>query len=286
MNRAFLTLSLLCTLLTTAVAADQPLDKVLTNRYHDKVLALRQPFQSDDQQYDSDGKPLIVAPAGPWTIYRAVVVKKIAIDPDTLRLECRRVVYIFKISQLAPIQTNESVRITVRLKSPSPSEDEAGRLLNSIFMFSDEDIINSVPSYWRPYLTKAPAKAGVGGDEASQDRTKDCSTTLLATDHSECEAKVYRLGEAGVTAPKALFQYNPEFSEYARKLHVHGVVGVNITIDSAGQVTDMTIVKPMGAGLDEQAVNAISSWRFAPAMKNGQPVAVAVYIEMDFSWNY
>lgn len=273
---------LVCALMTAAGAADLQLDKVLTDRYHDKVLALRQPFQSNYQEYDADGKPLMVAPVGPWTIYRGVIVKKITIDRDKLRLEAKRVVYIFKKDHLAPFQSDERVRITVESKSPLSSEDDAGRLLDSIFMFDDEDIINSAPSYWRAYLrhpatTKPFAKTERSSDDPSQNRVVDCSPTL-----PDCGTKVFRLGDPGVTAPKRLFVPDPEFSEYARKLHVEGVVGLNITIDASGQVKDVTIVKPMGAGLDEKAVDTVSRWRLAPATKDGQPVAVAAYVEVDY----
>lgn len=99
-------------------------------------------------------------------------------------------------------------------------------------------------------------------------------------------SKVAHLGDAGVTAPKILFKPESEFSDPARKLHLKGVVGLQVVVDDAGRVSDLNIVKPMGAGLDENAVNTVRTWRFAPATKDGRPVAVAVYIEVDFHWSY
>ena len=286
MNQSLVTLLSCFALLPTAVAADRTLDKILSDRYHDKVLVLRQPLQSDYQQYDSEGKPLMVAPAGPWTIYQGVVVKKIELDGDQLRFECKRVIYVFKQDRLVPFQSNEDVRITVRLKNPSPSVDEAGRLLNSIFMFDEEAIVNAAPSYWRPYLRHPEpnrfAKTEPRGDDPPQSQAKESSATSSDADRFDGGVKVHRLGEPGVTNPKCPFRPDPECSEYARKLHLKGVVGINATIDSSGQVKDMVIIKPMGAGLDEQAVNTISTWRCDPAKKDGQPVAVVIYIETDF----
>jgi TonB family protein len=65
-----------------------------------------------------------------------------------------------------------------------------------------------------------------------------------------------------------------------------GVVGLTVVVDDAGRVSDVSIVKPMVAGLDENAVNSVRTWRFAPATKDGRPVAVAVFIEVDFDWSY
>jgi protein TonB len=74
----------------------------------------------------------------------------------------------------------------------------------------------------------------------------------------------------------------PEFSDPALKRHLKGVVGLKVVVDDSGRVSDVSIVKPMGAGLDENAVNFVRTWRFAPFTKDGQPVAVAVFIEVDF----
>jgi len=65
-----------------------------------------------------------------------------------------------------------------------------------------------------------------------------------------------------------------------------GVVGLKVVVDDSRRVSDVSIVKPVSAGLDENAVYTVRTWRFAPAMKEGQPVAVAVFIEVDFAWSY
>lgn len=290
MNKVLLIFALLPALGTIADAADQPLDKVVTNRYRNRILALRQPVQSDYQEYDFDGKPLMVAPDGPWTVYRGVVVKKIVLDPGKLRLEGRRALYVFNKDCLTPFQSDNDIRITIRLKNSLLSEDEVAKVLSSIFTFNEEDIINSAPPYWRPYLSRkliwnGPGKGATCAEDQTQKLESGCVKSTVK-DPTESGAKVFRLGDAGVTPPKILFQPEPEFSEYARKLHLAGIVGLNIVVDSTGAVSDVAIVKPMGAGLDEKAVNAVRTWRFDPAKKAGQPVAVAVYVEVDFHYGF
>jgi hypothetical protein len=41
-------------------------------------------------------------------------------------------------------------------------------------------------------------------------------------------------------------------------------------------------VKPLGYGLSEKAIEAVSRYRFKPAMKNGEPVPVMVNVEVNF----
>ena len=38
----------------------------------------------------------------------------------------------------------------------------------------------------------------------------------------------------------------------------------------------------LGLGLDEKAIEAVRLWKFEPARKNGQPVAVQINVEVDF----
>lgn len=92
---------------------------------------------------------------------------------------------------------------------------------------------------------------------------------------------VYRVG-GGVTPPKALFQPDPEYSEEARKAKYQGVVTLSVVVGPDGRPHDMHVVRSLGMGLDEKALEAVRSWKFEPAKKDGQPVAVMVAIEVNF----
>jgi protein TonB len=82
--------------------------------------------------------------------------------------------------------------------------------------------------------------------------------------------------------PRILYKYEPEFSQAARDWKYNGIVGMNVIVDSTGHVGKVTLVHAVGLGLDEKAVETIRTWKFAPATHDGQPVAVAVYVEVDF----
>ena len=79
-----------------------------------------------------------------------------------------------------------------------------------------------------------------------------------------------------------MLQPDPEYSDEARKARYQGTVLVSMVIDASGAPTDMQIARPLGMGLDEKAIAAISTWKFDPALKNGEPVAVAIMVEVSF----
>ena len=92
---------------------------------------------------------------------------------------------------------------------------------------------------------------------------------------------VYSVG-GGVSAPIAIYKPEPAYSEEARKAKYQGTVVLWIIIDAAGSVTDCRVVKPLGLGLDEKAIETVRTWKFKPAMKNSSPVPVKVSVEVSF----
>lgn len=85
-----------------------------------------------------------------------------------------------------------------------------------------------------------------------------------------------------VSKPEVLYMVEPEFSEEARKAKVSGDVMVYLWIDERGLPSHVRVVQGIGMGLDERAVNAVKQYRFKPAMENGKPVTVEMYVQVDF----
>jgi TonB family protein len=84
------------------------------------------------------------------------------------------------------------------------------------------------------------------------------------------------------TLPKLITKVEPEYSEEARKAKVQGMVTISAEIDEHGNVRKMRILQPLGLGLDERAMEAVTRWRFHPALAGNKPVACGVTIEVNF----
>jgi periplasmic protein TonB len=91
----------------------------------------------------------------------------------------------------------------------------------------------------------------------------------------------YSIG-GGVSAPSVLYKVDPEYSEEARKAKYSGTVVLYIEVDTTGHARNMRIVKGIGLGLDEKALDAVNKWRFKPGLKDGKPVVVRAQIEVNF----
>jgi TonB family protein len=85
-----------------------------------------------------------------------------------------------------------------------------------------------------------------------------------------------------VSSPILLSKVEPEYSDEARKAKYSGTVLLSIVVDERGIPRDIRVVRPLGLGLDEKAIEAVRHWRFRPGMKNGRPVNVRATVEVSF----
>ena len=92
---------------------------------------------------------------------------------------------------------------------------------------------------------------------------------------------VYKVG-GGVSPPKLIYAPDPEYSAEARRAKYQGTVVLWMIVECNGQPGDIRVARSIGMGLDEKAIEAVSRWRFTPAMKAGKPVRVMINVEIAF----
>lgn len=94
---------------------------------------------------------------------------------------------------------------------------------------------------------------------------------------------VFRPGVGGVSAPRAIYKPDPEYSEEARKAKYQGTVVLTVIVGPDGRVHNARVARSLGMGLDEKAVEKVLVWKFKPATKDSKPVAVEVSVEVQFN---
>ncbi|MGA2807182.1 MAG: energy transducer TonB [Terracidiphilus sp.] len=82
--------------------------------------------------------------------------------------------------------------------------------------------------------------------------------------------------------PIAIYAPAAEYSEQARAAKFQGVVMVSVLVTEEGLPADIKVLKPVGMGLDEKAIECVSQYRFKPAMKDGAPVAARITVEVNY----
>jgi len=94
-------------------------------------------------------------------------------------------------------------------------------------------------------------------------------------------SRIYRVG-SGVSAPVVTYQEQPRYPEAASKAGIDGTVLISLVVGEDGVPRDLKIVRSPDSRFDQNALDAVRKWRFRPAQKDGQPVAVYSNIEVGF----
>ncbi len=92
---------------------------------------------------------------------------------------------------------------------------------------------------------------------------------------------VFHLGP-GIAAPFVMSKAKPAYSEEARLAKLEGTVLLSLVVGADGQPRDIQVVRPLGLGLDESAIENVRAWQFKPGTRNGSPVDVVVNEEVFF----
>jgi len=117
---------------------------------------------------------------------------------------------------------------------------------------------------------------------SGQTQTEQTQTEQTQTEQTQTEpAPVEKMGR-NTTPPRVTYNPEPEFSESARAAGYQGVCVLTLIVGADGMPRNIQVKNPIGMGLDEKAVEAVRSWRFTPALKDGKPVAVQIAVEVDF----
>jgi TonB family protein len=143
---------------------------------------------------------------------------------------------------------------------PRISFQQLSKAVNVLFAPGlNDSVIATLPPYWQNYFaTKA------GRSRAAQ-----------------LDSSALRPG-GDVKPPQLLTALDPASNEYAQKNNIAGLIFLQTVVGANGQPGDVTIVRPIGFGLDEKAVEAVQHARFRPGTLNGQPVTEVVNLQVTF----
>ena len=271
--------------------AEDGIEQHLRDQYVGKTLILRNFYSGKKLVYDSAGQLARDAKHGDWTIDGAVQLDKVRISADSLTIECKRLRLRAAESFRPTLHDAGYVRIEVKLGPQITTLDAAQGVLEKIFLTSKDTFAEQIPDYWQPCVLAglgaqepkiyshcrfSPEFLAIPGVSAPPDRIQD-----LANAFPVAKPDVLSIGH-GVTPPRATHSPDPSFTDEASGAKYQGAIGLLIVVDQTGGVRNIRVALPIGFGLDRQAVETVSQWRFEPARKDGQPVSVELVVKVDF----
>jgi periplasmic protein TonB len=84
------------------------------------------------------------------------------------------------------------------------------------------------------------------------------------------------------TPPKVIHTVPPQYTKEALDARLQGDVLLSALVGIDGTALEIKVIRPLGKGLDQKAVECVEQWRFSPGTNHGDPVQVKVEIEVNF----
>jgi len=277
----------------------------LRDQYVNKVLVVRGFYSGDTLRYDSSGSPAGDVVLGDWTTDAFVQIERIDALGANLKITSKRLMVVAagrKGFQFAGgpgskrWKKTKKVTIFIEQLVHDGHDNAATAVLSKIFVSPDDQFADLVPDYWKPCISR-----GLSGKDQNCQFSTDMAAALgiaspiqtpappawidpsTMTGLATVKAPIFFNFVGGnVKPPKPTYQPNPSFNEAARKARFQGVVTIGLMVDKDGLAKNVRILRPVGAGLDANAVHAVEGWQFEPAQTDGKPVAVEIVVEVAF----
>jgi TonB family protein len=123
---------------------------------------------------------------------------------------------------------------------------------------------------------------GFRGKNVSRVVEADLPFPTKPSEVKEGTQEMSRVGRGGTTPPRTIYAPDPEYSETARIAKYQGVMTLGMIVGADGIPRDVWVVRKLGLGLDQKAIEAVRRWKFEPATRDGELVAVHINVEVTF----
>jgi TonB family protein len=285
-RRLAVCLMLLLSFAVPARSDRRQLEDALKPVFQNKVVFLRGFYSNAKLRFDRNGDLVSNAATGFWTVNSTILISDLRIDRhNLLTLKAKRVINVFDdaTGKFVNLTSDKSVQIEIELDPAWQDAAPVLALLGKVIPSSFGELSATVPAYWQCWLSGHPTRDKENGNwQCSLPNVEPHKAGEAEAAKTEaCVSRALKVG-GSVKPPRVLSKADPTFTDAARFLHLQGITVLRIIVDEHGEPRVTEIVRPLGAGLDDQAVECVRHWRFAPATRDGEPVPVEVNVEVSY----
>jgi TonB family protein len=286
---------ILLSLLSFAVPArsDQhEMETSLRNHFEKRILVLRNFYSDSTLHFDKEGNLLGDAKLGYCSSDSTIYVDGMKIDKQhVLTIKGKRVLNLFdeKSGHLNNVLTKVPIQIVVELDSTWQDASQVELLLDKIVTTDIRQTADAIPKYWQCWIYGSVEQSEKGIWKCSSDNVPHVESIGLSASSGAMAKYSVRNGKrvfyvgGSVLPPVKMFSPAPKYVPLAKEKRIQGTTVLDLIINEQGEVSVIGIAKPLGAGLDDEAIRTIRTWRFKPATRNLEPVAVFVHMETKFA---
>lgn len=250
-------------------------ERGLEQEYLNKILTLRHFDRRERIDVDADGEIKGTIKPGPWTTHGKIEIVDVTVKRDRVDFQGRRLWVRWDEEKKEFQYLGTKHRVRVRFRLPRQGLDGAWleEAFLKVFLGNEEELADIAPSWWQPFL--AGEMEEEEKEEKGQLEAEEIGRGKLPS------TGVYRIG-GEVSPPRCLSCPDPEYVPEARAAKIEGTVVLWAIVNKQGRIENVRIVRPVGLGLDDQAVNTVQRWKLGPGRREGKPVGVYIRIDMKF----
>jgi hypothetical protein len=239
----------------------------LRAEYAKKVLIFRKSYRLLSRlEVNADGGVAGNLKPGFWSMDGACQVQDLEFRADRVTVRCAKLwanvkddgqLHYFPASAALKGNTDypQNIEVVFRLAKAEMSADKFKEHLNQIFLAEGESLMAATPSPIVAYIQKV----------------------MIEPDIDPTGGKQF-----DGTPPKAISTPSPDLSREAALVGQAGKEGFVALVDEQGRASVMGFTHLLQYGLEETTMEAVRSWKFQPAMKDGKPVAVRMAMEIEY----
>jgi protein TonB len=108
--------------------------------------------------------------------------------------------------------------------------------------------------------------------------------SVLALIAAACSLQAQEISHT--SPPRVIHKVDVEYTNEALDAKLQGDVVLTAVVGTDGAPAEIKVVRGLGKGLDEKAVECLRQWRFAPALDHGEPIPMKVSIVTNFRLPY
>jgi TonB family protein len=258
--------------------------KQLELRYQGIRASVRYLVSDSKVRYDAAGNLVGKWNAGRWTWHSTVEVTKVEAKGRFIKVKANRLLLNYDRSthKFAPLRSG-TMEIEIETSPDAAGNIDVEKEWNKAFLKPSEEYPLDMQPYWRPFIS---CIIHPETDECEFYEKKSWEPEVYNVNPKSiwkpAYPDVYNVG-GGVTPPKVRSRVEPAYTEIARRAKVQGTVLLEAIVRKNGTIEILRVIRPLGYGLEESAADALSQWTFQPGTRMGQPVNVALYVEINFN---
>jgi TonB family protein len=275
-------------------ANESAVESALRAEFVDKIVIVRGFYEGSKLRFARDAALIGRPRQGYWTSEGMVKITDISIDSGSLvRVQAKRILNVFdrNTGKFENFTGTDSLQIELET---DPQSLDLGSIRQSLLKIVTPDVSElktMTPDYWECWVNGRARRSGSGewicsGIKNLISGTNSAQTgqEVIVAGPNPARDRVFKVGK-GVEPPRALSTTDPEYTRAAKAAGLEGVTVLWIVVDEQGEVAQISVERPFGAGLDDRAVEAVRTWRFMPARRDKEPVPCIINVEVNFRLN-